>query len=166
MVSILVLLSRDFLVGSQLRRIKRDRKEQLGWRRQLLRVNVSSKRLDDWRSPVDLGQQVGHLDFEHGSQPDEMEIGHVDGAAFDFGNATAADTPTGLLQNVGQFVLGPVALVAQAANLSGNQIRSFHTTFSLFRSMSLTVHVGSWPAGGRFRAFAPSRFSEWECRQL
>jgi len=78
---------------------------------------------------VNPGQQGRYFDVQDMGKIEQAEIGDIDGAAFNFGNAASGNQPAGALQFVGQFLLSQVPLVAQSADLSSHHIKRIHNAF-------------------------------------
>ena len=99
----------------------------------LLVVNEAAKRLVNRFAQVQGGDESDRRNAKYEGENLDLIIVDVNQPAFDFGEAATRDPPTGLLEPVGQFILGPAALVAELVDQSSRQIQLFHANHHIAR---------------------------------
>src|SRR5271168_5407071 len=95
-------------------------KELARFRRQaaLLVVNEAAEGLVNRFAQVQGGDESDRRNAKYEGENLDLIIVDVNQPAFDFGKAATRDPPTSPLEQVGQFILGPAALVAELVDQS------------------------------------------------
>src|SRR5208282_970481 len=84
----------------------------------LVVVNEAAEGLVNRFAQVQGGDESDRRNAKYEGENLDLIIVDVNQPAFDFGEAATRDPPTGMLEPVGQFILGPAALVAELVDQS------------------------------------------------
>jgi len=84
----------------------------------LVVVNEAAEGLFNRFAQVQGGDESDRRNAKYEGENLDLIIVDVNQPDFDFGEAATRDPPTGLLEPVGQFILGPAALVAELVDQS------------------------------------------------
>src|SRR5271155_1388717 len=81
-------------------------------------VNEAAEGFVNRFAQVQGGDESDRRNAKYEGENLDLIIVDINQPAFDFGEAATRDPPTGVLEQVGQFILGPAALVAELVDQS------------------------------------------------